>query len=283
MERAKVLSILNLLDDPDESVFDGIKNVIVENFGDFSGLLTQRLYSKNCSEIEKTRISTIAQMSLSRIFLIDFQNYTAKLSPEPSLLAGIVMIEKITDNTFDSYDFSQYIHYLSRKVWLKLGDNTGLESVGIIREVFETENIYEEKKAGTMLNGIFSKEKKPMHSLLINAILLIICQENGINIRPIITPRKDDSSMSIGYVNMELAKASNIPSKHGAIFSIDSNLHIERNAAILLGKPLPYYKYLRYWQGSRCANMQVSKNNYPAHYWKIMENINDVLDKNIKY
>lgn len=81
MEKAQVKSILSLLDDPDERIFEGIKNIIVENFGDFSGELTRKVYSKECGEIEKYRIAEVAQLSISRIFLNEFRNYTAKLSP----------------------------------------------------------------------------------------------------------------------------------------------------------------------------------------------------------
>ena len=45
MNTGEVNSILMLLDDPDEKVFDGIKDVIVDNFGDFSSHLTKKLYS----------------------------------------------------------------------------------------------------------------------------------------------------------------------------------------------------------------------------------------------
>ena len=97
-----VHGIIRLLEDPDNQVFEEIKSVIVENFGEFSGELTRRLYSGECSDIEKMRIAEVAQLSISRIFLNEFQNYTARLTPEPSLLAGTVMIEKIADNTFNA-------------------------------------------------------------------------------------------------------------------------------------------------------------------------------------
>ena len=283
MEKAQVKSILSLLDDPDERIFEGIKNIIVENFGDFSGELTRKVYSKECGEIEKYRIAEVAQLSISRIFLNEFRNYTAKLSPEPSLLAGTVMIEKITDNTFNDYEFSHYMRDLSRKVWIRLGDNTGLETLGIIRDIFENENIIADEKGSSMLNGIFSREMKNMQKSLIHLLFLIVCQENGINVRPVLIPDKRGYKIETGYVNLQLAKDSNIPSKYGAIFAIDDKLQVKRDARILLGKPLPYYNYLRQWQTDRCAEMQVEPNRYPGYYSVIMEKINEVLVKNIKY
>ena len=283
MEQAQVKSILSLLDDPDERVFEEIKNIIVENFGDFSGELTRRVYSNSCGEIEKYRIAEVAQLSISRIFQNEFINYTAKLTPEPSLLAGTVMIEKITDNTFDAYEFSHYMRELSRKVWIRLGDNTGLETLAIIREVFETENIIADEKGSSMLNGIFSREMKNIQRSLVHLLFLIVCQENGISVRPILVPDNRGYKLEIGYVNLQLAKNSNIPSKHGAIFAIDDNLQVKRDARILLGKPLPYYNYLRQWQTDRCTEMQGEPSRYPGYYSVIMKKINEVLVKNIKY
>ena len=114
-------------------------------------------------------------------------------------------------------------------------------------------------------------------------MFLIVCQENGINVRPILIPEKRGYKIETGYVNLQLAKDSNIPSKNGAIFAIDDNLQVKRDARILLGKPLPYYNYLRKWQTDRCAEMQVEPNRYPGYYSVIMEKINEVLVKNIKY
>jgi len=283
MDRKTVLSILNLLDDPDNKVYDEIRDIIVENFGDFSGEFTKRIYSGECGEIEKHRIVEAAQLSISRIFLNEFKNYTAKLTPEPSLLTGTVMIEKITDNTFNAYDFMVEMRNLARKVWLHLDDNTGYETLVIIRDVFKKENIIADDNGSSMLNGIFSRETKTIRKSLFHLLFLIVCQEIGINIRPIITPYDKGKKLEIGYVNMELAKVSNIPSKHGAIFPIDENLQVKRSSIILLGKPLPYYKYLRHWQTDRCTEMQVDPNKYPRYYSVIMEKINEVLVRNIKY
>ena len=283
MEKSKIASIIRLLDDPDNQVFEEIKSVIVENFGEFSSELTRKLYSGECSQIEKIRIAEVAQLSISRIFLNEFQNYTARLTPEPSLLAGTVMIEKITDNTFDAIEFSHYMRELSRKVWLKLSDNTSIETLQVIREVFENENIFADETGQTLLNGLFSRENKPLPNSLLNLVFLIVCQENGINIRPVLIPSKNRRTIEIGYVNLELAKASNIPSKHGAIFAIDNKLQLKRDPRILLAAPLPYYKYLKFWQFDRYHTIMENPNKYPGYYSVIMGKINEVLDKNIKY
>lgn len=283
MGRTEIESIIRLLEDPDNQVFEGIKSVIVENFGEFSGELTRRLYSGECSDIEKMRIAEVAQLSISRIFLNEFQNYTARLTPEPSLLAGTVMIEKIADNTFDALEFSHYMRELSRRVWLRLSDNTSLETLRVIRDVFEEENIFADETGQTLLNGLFSNDNKPLPSSLLNLVFLIVCQENGINIRPVLIPTKNGRAIEIGYVNLDLAKASNVPSKHGAIFAIDSKLQLKRDPRIFLAAPLPYYKYLKYWQYDRYHTIMENPNKYPGYYSVIMKKINEVLDKSIKY
>lgn len=284
MDALKVNSILMLLDDPDEKVFEGIKDIIVENFGDFSSYLTKKLYSGECSDTLKYRISQLAQASISRIFLTDFQNYTSKLVPEPSLLAGTIMIEKLADSSFDSAEYTNYVRNLSRKVWLKVGDNTGIETLAIIRNVFEDEGFQAEENGQISLNGIFRNETKLLPKTLLNIIFLTICQENSINIRPILTPNPGNrSTIEIGYVNKELAKEANIPSKYGAMFAIDSNLQIKREARIFLGQPLPYFKYLKEWQTDRYLTTKADSNKYPAYYSVIMEKIAEVLHKNIKY
>ncbi len=283
-DKEKVNSIISLLDDPDESVFESIKQIIVENFGNFSGILTQKLHS-GCSDIEKKRISELAQMSITNIFRNDFLNYTAKLNPEPSLLAGIVLVEKIVDNSFDEYSFTHYLRDLSRKVWLKLNDNTGIEAIRIIREVFENERIYAiDKSHNLSLNGIFANDDKPLNKSLFNLVYLVVCQENSINVRPIFTPSTEKKyTLEIGYVNKEAARLSNIPSRHGALFAIDYNMQIKRDAKILLGEPLPYYKYLKHWQLDRFRTVISNSGKFPGYYSVIMEKITEVLFKNIKY
>lgn len=284
MDINEVKSIISLLDDPDEKVFESIKDIIVENFGDFSGLLTRRLKS-SCSEVEKMRISQLAQLSISNIFKNDFLDYTAKLSPEPSLLAGIVMVEKITDNTFDEHAFTHYVRELSRKVWMKTGDNTGIENVRIIRDIFENEHIHESQQNGKLcLNGIFSAEDKPLPKYLFNLILLTVCQENSINIRPVVTPAFGGGmTIEIGYADKETAKMSGIPSKNGVLFAIDQQLQIKHDPKILLGEPLPYYKYLKLWQMDRYRTLMANENKYPGYYTVIMGKITEVLQNNIKY
>ena len=284
MDINEVKSIISLLDDPDDKVFESIKDIIVENFGDFSGLLTKKLHS-GCSDIEKLRISQLAQLSISNIFKNDFLDYTSKLSPEPSLLAGIVMVEKITDNTFDEHAFTHYVRELSRKIWMKTGDNTGIESLRIIRDTFESEHIHESQKYGKLcLNGIFSAEDKPLPKYLFNLILLTVCQENSINIRPVVTPAFGGGmTIEIGYADKETAKMSGIPSKNGVLFAIDQHLEIKHDAKILLGEPLPYYKYLKLWQMDRYRTLMANENKYPGYYAVIMGKITEVLQNNIKY
>ncbi|MBO4614960.1 MAG: hypothetical protein J5709_07580 [Bacteroidales bacterium] len=284
MNAGELKSILMLLDDPDEKVFDGIKDVIVDNFGIFSSHLTKKLYSGECNDTLKNRISLLAQSSISRIFLTDFQNYTSKLTPEPSLLAGTIMIEKLVDSSFDSAEYSQYVRNLARKVWLAIGDNTGIETLTIIRNLFDEECIQVEDNGQISLNGIFQSQTKHLPKTLFNIIFLTICQENGINIRPILTPRPGErSTIEIGYVNKELAIDANLPSKYGAMFAVDSNLQVKREARILLGQPLPYFKYLKEWQTDRYLTTMADSKKYPAYYSVIMGKIAEVLHKNIKY
>jgi len=284
MEKGKLNSILMLLDDPDEKVFDGIKDVIVNNFGDFSPFLTKKLYGGNCNEIVKSRISLLAQSSISKIFLDEFLSYTSKLTPEPSLLAGTIMIEKLADSSFNSVEFSHYMRTLARKVWLSIGDNTSVETLMIIKEVFMQERITVEEKAKISLNGIFRDTSRPMPKTLFNIILLIVCQENGLNIRPILTPDPEGGcTIEIGYVDKQLARDANLPSKYGAMFAVDENLEVKREARIFLGQPMPYFKYLREWQEDRHLVTISDPNKYPAYYVVIMKKIAEVLHYNIKY
>ena len=136
----------------------------------------------------------------------------------------------------------------------------------------------------TDLSGIFSSENKPMPTSLFYLLLLIVCQENGINIRPILTPNPGNkSTIEIGYVNQELAKSANVPSKYGAMFAVDNELRIKREARIFLGQPLPYFKYLREWQLDRYITTKANEKKYPAYYSVIMRQIAEVLHNNIKY
>lgn len=281
--KAEIESIISLLDDPDEKIFDGIKDIVVNNFGFFSERLNGILHD-GCNEIVKDRISTLAQMSISKIFQNDFLDYTSKVLPEPSLLDGVTLIEKTSDTSFDEHAFIQYMQELSRKVWLKLGDSTATESVRAIREVFENEHIHAAPLKRLYLNDIFSGNDKPMPKSMLMLVFLIVCQKNDINIRPILIPVNHEYlSVEVGYVNMSVARASNIPSKKGAIFAIDEKLEIKKKANILLGEPLPYYKYLKIWQLDRYNNIMANAKNYPGYYTVIMNKITEVIQKNIKY
>lgn len=297
MEKTEVVSAIRLLNDPDNLVFEEVKNVMVENFSEFSGDLTRVLYSGKCNNLVKKRIAEIAQLSISKMFLADFQNYTAKLTPEPSLLAGTILIEKFVDSSFDSAEYSHYIRSLSRKLWVRVGENTGLETLTIIRNLFEEEHLFPcEDNANDFLhlNGIFRSENRQISPQVFDIILLTICQESGINIRPIYVPAHTRQMkgktikhyVTIGYVNQELAKLANIPSRFGAMFEIDNELHIRRDASILLGRPLPYFKYLLEWQRHRMKAIlakELHAQKYPAYYSIIMEEITRILGKNIKY
>lgn len=281
--KGEIESIISLLDDPDEKIFDGIKDIVVENFGFFSERLNGILHD-GCSEIVKDRISTLAQLSISNIFQNDFLDYTSKVTPEPSLLDGVTLIEKTSNTSFDDHAFIQYVQELSRKAWLKLGNCTATESVRVIRGVFEDEHIHVAPMKRLYLNDLFAADDKPMTKSMLLLLFLIVCQKNDINIRPILTPVNHEYySVEVGYVNMDIARASNIPSKNGAIFAVDDKIEIKKKPNILLGEPLPYYKYLKVWQLDRYNSIMANARNYPGYYTVIMSKITEVIQKNIKY
>ncbi|MCF0207325.1 MAG: hypothetical protein HUK15_07850 [Bacteroidales bacterium] len=244
--------VLDLLDENDKSLAQSVEDTIVENFDIFRESLKFRYNIKKYSYLKPT-IENIAKRVTEDFFDNDFVPYASRLSPQPSLLEGFCMLCKFVIPEFDDEKFTQYVNNLAKKVWLRSTSDSIFETLRVVSEVFYEEKITSKSDIQPWAFGkdFYESEIKSVDDRVFNVIFLSICQKNNLPIALTAFPISLDShKVYISYVDKKVASLANIPSKYGAIFSIDTVFSTAKSQEILLSKPIEYYKYLKecsYW------------------------------------
>lgn len=273
---ADIESILKLLADPDEQVFMAIKDVVSCNISKIRSLVETSEYFYNDTVCR--RISDIIVNESIPEFKKQYDSLLGTVSPEPSLLNGIVMIEKFLNPDFDSEGFFVFIKKMATTVELKCYEISPIDQPSIIIQCLEDENIYADNTPDSKNNNIYlnldcRNRKQVLQKFLYILVYLTICQESKIKIQPILVHDKTQQYHGVGYVDAKLAKSAKIPSKNGVVFLLNNIFLPKYDLLVNEAIPLRYIDYLKDWYTYRLA---VEKKLFPdsfnsINYSKIIE------------
>ncbi|MEQ8909205.1 MAG: transglutaminase-like domain-containing protein [Vicingaceae bacterium] len=126
--------MINLLDDPDDSVYDQVCRELLE-LGDEAVPFLENAWETSFNAILQRRIESI-------IHQINFQSVLKNLkawrdSEEKSLLEAAIIIARFQYSDLDENHIREFIAQLTQDVWIELNqDYTAMEKAGIFNKVF---------------------------------------------------------------------------------------------------------------------------------------------------
>lgn len=144
MTKKEIISLLNLLEDPDEKVYNEIKRKILE-----SNKLFRTVIDEYWSTVED--VLTLERLEeISEVLRIDdtanaLKNW--KDTNDLDLISGILLIEELFDPLFDKKNIKNQIDNLYQKVWLEFNNQlTAIEKIKLLNHFLYSVEGFEYKK-----------------------------------------------------------------------------------------------------------------------------------------
>ena len=133
MDKKDLRAILNLLDDPDENIYNTLRDKLLEQGVDIISDL-EEAWEKTSEEILQERIESI-------IHTIQFGDIKNKLKSwkedsEENLLYGVFLIAKFQYPELEYDAIVQKIENIKKEVWVELNNNlTALEKIKVLNHI----------------------------------------------------------------------------------------------------------------------------------------------------
>jgi hypothetical protein len=221
MNKTEIISLLKLLEDPDENIYRVIKDKILDN-GEMFKIYLENYHSLSMDELAIERSENLLdEISLNNLKL-KLINYVD--NKDSDLLDGVLLLETYFNRDIDTKQIKNDCEEIIHKVWLEINDGlTVLEKVRIINTIlFQTYNfrkypIGEFKQEYLSFTNFVSYKK--YISPTISLLYCIIAERVNIPIYPIEIP----GIFLVAYVNKEIAESvykDNIENKNSIVFYI---------------------------------------------------------------
>ena len=189
MTKKEIIALIDLLDDPDENVFQEIRSrLIKEGLSVVQAL--EGAWINNYDALRQKRIENI-------VHRIQFNNIDSKLNEwarlgANSIYTGALLVAKYQYPELDEEEVRSIIDKIKNDVWLELNDNlTGLEKVKVLNHILFKEYGFVGNKEDyhNPKNSFINKviESKKGNPLTLSIIYLILAQEleipiSGVNL-----------------------------------------------------------------------------------------------------
>jgi regulator of sirC expression with transglutaminase-like and TPR domain len=134
MDKHKIESLISLVDDQDDSVFELVQGQIISLGGDVLPLLTEA-YDRSESELMSARLENL----IAQLRLISTRERIRKWKNEESrnLYLGLSIIATYQYPKLDIEKITRTINKIRQELWLEINDNmTALEKVRILNHLF---------------------------------------------------------------------------------------------------------------------------------------------------
>lgn len=178
MSDKELKALIELLDDPDNAVFDEIKNKIISIGNDVIPHL-EDAWETSLDVLRQERIENIIhhlQFEDVKKSLNDWKN-----SPEKELIQGAIIVAKYQYPDIDEELIHKTINQLKQDTWLELNENlTALEQVNVLNRIFfeihgfhgNTKNINSPKNS--FINNVI--ESKSGNPITLGIVYLAVCK-----------------------------------------------------------------------------------------------------------
>jgi len=207
MNENEILSLVKLLEDPDENVFNAIKSKVMQN-PDLIAPLLENFWVKSDNILANTRAESIINEIYFSNIIKEVKKW--KNSDSRDLLNGLLIIEKFFDKTIETQEFEKQVNALINKIWLELNNQlTALEKIKVINHALYKNNQLKYSQKNTKANrysqitNLFNI--KEFNDKSIGLVYSIIAQK--LNIPLFILNFDLAQFLVLGYIDESLAKA----------------------------------------------------------------------------
>lgn len=178
MSDKELKALIDLLDDPDNAVFDEIKNKLISIGNDVIPHL-EDAWETSLDVLRQERIENIIhhlQFEEVKKALTDWKN-----APEQDLIQGAIIVAKYQYPDIDEELIHKTINQLKQDTWLELNENlTALEQINVLNRIFfeihgfhgNTKNINSPKNS--FINNVI--ESKSGNPITLGIVYLAVCK-----------------------------------------------------------------------------------------------------------
>jgi len=182
MSDSELRALISLLDDPDDTVFDEIKNKIISYGGEVIPHL-ESAWENSFDHLLQDRIENI-------IHYLQFSNIKEQLanwknSDEKSLLEGAIIVARYQYPDLEEKKIYDCINQITKDVWLEINDNlTALEKIKVLNRIlFDIHGFYGNTKninspKNSYINNVIESTKG--NPITLGIVYLAICQKLNI-------------------------------------------------------------------------------------------------------
>lgn len=179
MNRDEMNALLSLLDDPDKSVFQEVRNKLV-SIGEPAISVLENVWEQSFDTDIQTKIESIIHNIQLNISEENLRQWAS--TPDQHLLTGAILIAKYQYPDLNEDKIRRHIQQIRQDVWLELNDKlTALEQVKIINHIlFEVHNFsgntqnYHAPQNSYINNVLESRKGNPIS---LSLIYLIVAQD----------------------------------------------------------------------------------------------------------
>lgn len=199
MNKKELNALISLLDDPDEGIYDNIKEKLLS--------LGQEVIPELEAAWENSFDPTIQNRIETIIHKIQFEKISAELaiwakSPKQNLLEGTLLVAKYQYPDLDESPIHKQLELIRQDVWLELNENlTALEKVRVINHIiFDIHNFsgnttnYHAPQNSYINNVLESKKGNP---LSLSILYMVVAQDLKVPVYGINLPEH----FVLGYVD----------------------------------------------------------------------------------
>lgn len=193
MANSELSALLNLIEDPDEEVFNSITERFIGMGQEIIPILEEHQYGTHDEELIKKTNYIIDLVSLS-VFTNELMEW--KHSEDQSAIEAALIISKFLNRSFDQENTFFEIEKIRRSIWLELNDYlTPLEEVNIINKIvfgyykFKGIETNYNKAKDFDLSALISE--KQANTFPLAALYLLISEMLGLGLKPVDVPRQN--------------------------------------------------------------------------------------------
>lgn len=190
MTKKEIISLLKLLEDPDEKVYQVIKERIMTN-SEFFKIYLENFHSLSDNSLAIERSEEI----LDEIFITDFLKELEKFlnKENPYLYEGVFLFETYFNRDIDKNQLEAYYDELQRALWMEFNDNlTSIEKIRVLNKIIFKEFKFKKYPIGDFnpdylsITSCLSYRKFIAPSILL--LYSMLAQQNNIPLYPVKIP-----------------------------------------------------------------------------------------------
>jgi regulator of sirC expression with transglutaminase-like and TPR domain len=229
MNPKELQAMINLLEDPNQDVFNTVFNSLLAQGPEIIPEL-EKAWETSADELRQQRLEDLIQNIQLNAIEKDLINWIK--SDNADILRGAYLIARLQYTDLRFSDINEPVEKIKNDVWLELNDNlTALEKVRIINHIifdihkFSRNSVNPANPQNSYLNQVIETKKGNSYSMAI--IYLAVAQKLGIPLFGVDLPK----NMILAYMDVAGSPAESDHQDYNVLFYLNPN-----NKGAVLGK-----------------------------------------------